>query len=538
MPMKRIVAPIMLIVLGGMLLIQLPLAIADRSTSYEWFDPIIDVRTILLEDYVLDPDAQAMQEATIRGLLDSLDDPYTVYVPPAQERNFNKELRGQYVGIGAEVRIVDDMLTIVTPLDDSPSLEAGVRAGDIFLAIEDVETAGRPIDESIELLLGEPDTPVRVRVRHLDGSDEELVITRRHIVTPTVKGVQRDGRAWRYCVDPETRVMYVRISQFNDSTAADLRKLLEQLQAQGMQGLVLDLRDNPGGALDSALRVSNLFLDGGLIVTVRDRDGNGPSYNADDQGTLPDFPMVVLANGQSASASEIVSGALQASGRAHVLGTRTYGKGSVQEVRELEYDRGTLKYTAAHYHLSNGRNIHRHPGNAEWGVDPSPGMVIPMDEQEQVDRIEARREHEIIRDNNSTAPECVGIDWIVDVLRDEQLARAVEAIDARLAGKPWPEFSDLDSQITAIEQQLQEESLRRAYLLDQVDRTEDRIAQLQDMEQEAGTDDDWPEQSSLAGGTITLRSSEGQIIGTYRIEGGNVALALETLELERVEEEE
>ena len=156
MRIKKTIGPLLLIMLFGALLVQLPLAIADRSSAYEWFDPIVDVRHLLVERFVDQPDATAMQKAMIQAMIRTLDDPYTVYVPPERERDFNKELRGTYVGIGAQVDQVDGFLTIVTPMDDSPALTAGVRAGDIVLEIDGVSTFEREMNDSIKRLSGKP----------------------------------------------------------------------------------------------------------------------------------------------------------------------------------------------------------------------------------------------------------------------------------------------------------------------------------------------------------------------------------------------
>ncbi len=193
MQLKKILCSVCLIGFFGALLVPLPPAAAQRGGEYEWIDPIVVLRRILLDGYYEQPDEEAIQQAMLAAMVSVLDDPYTVYVPPAAEVEFNKAMRGTYVGIGAEIDIVDDYLTIVSPLEDSPALGAGVKAGDIVLEIEGASTIDRSIDECIGTLLGEPGTPVSIRVRHLDGTEEALTIERREIVTPTVKGVQRVG---------------------------------------------------------------------------------------------------------------------------------------------------------------------------------------------------------------------------------------------------------------------------------------------------------------------------------------------------------
>jgi len=169
---KKVVAPTLFAALIASLLIQLPLAIAARSTDYEWIDPIVDVRRILLDSFVRQPDELEMQRAMIEAMVSTVDDPYTVFVSPEQEAEFNKSLRGTYVGIGAEVRIIDDYLTIVTPMDDSPTLEAGIEAGDVILKIDGESTFQKSVEECIDLLMGEPGTSVPLLVRRVDGVEE------------------------------------------------------------------------------------------------------------------------------------------------------------------------------------------------------------------------------------------------------------------------------------------------------------------------------------------------------------------------------
>jgi carboxyl-terminal processing protease len=478
-----------------------------------------------------------MQESMISGMLEALDDPYTVYVPYEETDDFNKELRGEYVGIGAEVNIIDDYLTIVSPMDGSPALKAGVMAGDVVLEIGGESTFGLSIEECIDRLMGEPSTNVTIRVRHLDGTEEDLVVTRQRIVTQTVKGLRRFGEEWDYCIDAELGLFYVRVTQFNASTIRELRDVLDELQTNGLNGVVLDLRDNPGGALPSAVAMADMFLESGDVVTVRSRDGEDRTFSATPNGTLPEFPMIVIVNSASASASEIVAGALQDNGRAIVLGTRTFGKGSVQEVRKLPFNRGTLKFTSAHYFRPSGRNIHRLPDSAVWGVDPDPGFVVAITDEAYIDMFRARRDFEIIRETDGEEPPCADAAWIRDKLLDEQLATAVEALRTRVRGNDWPAAGEDDSTLVAFGQELNRAMERRMRLLERLDELEIRIGELQHLASDAGRTPLLPEDVELTSGTITLRDKYGNLIGTFRIEGGNVELALESLDLEPLADE-
>ena len=541
MRIKRVVAPSLLAVLVAALLIQLPMAIADRAFGYDVFDPVIDIRHILMEQFV-DPeklDDQAMRLAMIEGMIETLDDPHTMYVPPAEHAEFEKELRGTYVGIGCEVNLVNDYLTIISPMDGSPALEAGIMAGDIVLEIEGQSTFKIPIQECIDKLMGEPGTPVRIKVRHLDGVEQTYEIKRGKIITRTVKGIRRDGESWNYCIDGALGLAYLRVTQFNNATVDELKSALEKTQQRGLNGMVLDLRDNPGGELISAVQMADLFLTEGTVVSIRPRPGRGEpaTFTAQRAGTLPDFPMMVLINGQSASASEIVAGALQENGRAKVMGTRSFGKGSVQEVRELEYNRGTLKYTTAHYHLPSGRNINRAEDSVVWGVDPDPGMVVPVSDDKYIEMFRARRDFEVIRPANGDTAKCVTSDWIRASLKDEQLARAVETLASCVQTGSWPAVSQQDSGQVAFDLELTRTLKHRGELIEALERVEERIGELNKLSTEAGKTPLLPTDVSVIDGTLTVRDKQGNTIGTFKIQGGDIELALESLDLTPVAEE-
>jgi carboxyl-terminal processing protease len=538
---KKVVAPSLLVVLSAALLIQLPLAIADRASGYDVFDPIIDVRHILVDQFV-DPEKlndEEMRVAMIEGMIETLDDPHTMYVPPAEHADFEKELRGTYVGIGCEVNIVNDYLTIVSPMDGSPALEAGIMAGDIVLEIEGHSTLKLPIQECIDKLMGEPGTPVRIKVRHLDGNEQTYDIKRGKIITRTVKGIRRDGENWNYCIDGDLGLAYIRVTQFNNASVEEFRTALDKVQQRGLNGLVLDLRDNPGGELNGAVQMADLFLTEGTVVSIRPRPGRGEPvvFTAQRAGTLPDFPMIVLVNGQSASASEIVAGALQENGRAKVMGARSFGKGSVQEVRELEYNRGTLKFTTAHYHLPSGRNINRAEDSVVWGVDPDPGMVVPVSDDQYIEMFRARRDFEVIRASNGDSAKCVASQWIRDTLKDEQLAKAVETLSACVQTGSWPAVTQQDSGVVAFDLELSRTLKHRGELIEALDRLEQRIGELNKLSAEAGKTPLLPPDVSVVDGTLTIRDKQGNVVGTYKIQGGDIELALETLDLKPLVEE-
>lgn len=539
---KNVLAPMLLVLLFGAVLIRLPVALADRTSDYSWFNPIIDTRRILLDRFVEEIDEDAMQLAILRAMTESVDDPYTVYVPPADEETFQKDLTGTYVGIGAEVNMIDGYLTIITPMPDSPALEAGVLPGDIVLEIEGESTYGLAVEECINRLLGAEGTEVEIRVRHLDGQEADLTVTRRRIIHRTVRGIQRLDDGWDHWLDRDAGIGYVRITQFIDrrngelTTAGEVENAVRALLDDGMNGLVVDLRDNPGGSLDSAIQVADLFLQSGTIVAVRSpRTGEGRSWDANARGTLPQVPMVIIVNQASASASEIVAGALRDNDRARILGMRTFGKGSVQEVRPLPDHEGTLKYTTAYYYLPSGRNLHRKPDSTEWGVDPHPGLVVAMTDEAYVEMMRRRRPFEVLGQSEGDTAQWSSIEWLRNEVRDEQLAGALQALQTHLAGEPWPTIGDEDSGAVAVAQDLQRYSEARNRILEQLAEIDNRIQDLRTAGDAVGVERLLPEEADPRDGVLTLRDREGHVIGQYRVMGGDVERALGALRLEPVD---
>ncbi len=525
------------ILIGILALMPLPAlpavqAATPRPSDYEWFDPVILVRRILLDSFTDQPDEELMQQAMIEAMVATLNDPYTLYVPAAQEAEFNKVLRGTYVGIGAEVNVTDGFLSIVSPLEDSPALEAGLQAGDIVLEIDGKGTNDRSIDESIQLLLGEPGTPVAIRVRHLDGTEETLSINRQQIVTRTVKGVRRVGSGWDYWLDEPRAIGYMRISQFLDETPHGLREALEALRGRGLRGLILDLRGNPGGELGVAIDTADLFLAEGPIVSVQGRSRRPQSWQARAEGTVGDFPIVVLVNRFSASASEIVAGALQDNHRAKVLGTRTFGKGSVQEVHELPYGEGSLKVTTGHYFLPSGRNISRSENTEVWGVDPDPGYVVEMSDEAYREMFLTRHAYEVIRagaeaDRGGFSDPA----WVRESLHDPQLAAGIEALQGFLDSGTWPRVGGDSAVLPALQHRLSAQMRLRDLLMDQLAQVEENLSVLNDLADDAGRVALLPAGTDLEGGSIALSDREGRPVAEFKVLGGNVEEALRALRL-------
>jgi carboxyl-terminal processing protease len=451
--MRRLLAPILLTILLASLLLRLPGAMTERAETLERLDPLIESRRILREAYAGPIDDPAALEAAVAGYVRALGDPFTEYVPPADQESFDRDLRGEYAGIGAEVNMLDGRFTIISPMPGSPALAAGLRAGDVIVSVAGEPVAGLSADEVIDRLLGPPGTEVTVGVER-DGRDlGPRRITRRRIVAPTVRGLVRAGEGWDWCLDAAAGIRYARITQFNAATATELAAAMAEAgsrpaDARPIRGLVLDLRDNPGGDLATAIEVADLFLDSGVIVQVVPREGPRRTAEATPAGDiLAGVPIVVLINGSSASAAEIVAGALGEAGRALVVGSRTYGKGSVQEVRSLDTAGGTLKFTVAQWRLASDRPLQRRADSETWGVDPTAGWSVPLTDAERLETFERRRTLEAIRQSDEEflagggTARCRSIDWVREHLGDRQLIVAAEALTARITSGDWPERS-------------------------------------------------------------------------------------------------
>lgn len=301
--------------------------------------------------YVEEVDQTALVHGAIRGMAATLD-PHTTFLDPEEYRLLTADTQGRFAGIGVEISVRDGWLVVLSVFPGGPAAEAGLRPGDRFLRIEGRDARDMRIQESVRLMRGEPGTRVSVAIRREgEAEDIELTLTRAVIdVSPVEAHLLPD------------RVLYLRVRAFQDDTTSELRAALDRalLEAEprgGLAGILLDLRDNPGGLLRESVSMCDEFLGGGVIVSTRARGGRVlQEYVAHRRGTRPPWPMVVLINAHTASAAEIVAGALQDHERALLVGTRSFGKGSVQNVVELP-DGSALKLTIARYYTPSGRSI-------------------------------------------------------------------------------------------------------------------------------------------------------------------------------------
>jgi carboxyl-terminal processing protease len=319
----------------------------DRNT-YRNLKTFTEILDMVEKNYVEPVDSDKIIQGAINGMMKSLD-PHSSYMNAEMYKELEVETRGSFGGIGIEITILKDVLTVVSPIEDTPAYNAGVKAGDQILRIDGKSTKDITILEAVSKLRGPRDTKVTITVfREGMAKPRDITITRSIIKIRSVR-----SRIY------EEHIGYVRISSFQERTGDDLKKALREIEAKArpLKGIVIDMRNNPGGLLNQSVEVSDAFLKTGTIVSTRGRSKSMESKSsAKDEGDEPTCPIVVLVNEGTASAAEIVAGALQDNGRALVLGTQTFGKGSVQTVMPLEGG-AAVKLTTARYYTPNGRSI-------------------------------------------------------------------------------------------------------------------------------------------------------------------------------------
>jgi carboxyl-terminal processing protease len=397
--------------------------------DYELLRSLVDVMDQIERNYVdRGVTREQLLEAAIRGMIKELD-PHSNYVAPSEATAFRASIDQKFGGIGLMVGVQNRILTVTSPIVGSPAYKAGVQAGDQIVEIEGKSALGMSIDQAVERLKGEPGTEVSFAIQRPSTSERKVIKVKREIVQlETVLGASRDGAAWNYVLNPKSNIGYIRVTAFSQETAGQLQRVLRRLNRDGMRGLILDLRFNPGGLLTSAVEISDMFLkEGDEIVTVKNRVGKDERKVASRSSKFHGFPMVVLVNRFSASASEVVSACLQDHKRAVIVGERTWGKASVQTVSPLEGG-GALKLTTASYHRPNGKNIHRgeHAKESdEWGVIPNDGFMVKLSDDEMSELFSTLRERDIIHAKGQKPKES---DFV-----DKQLQKAIEHLTTQLA---------------------------------------------------------------------------------------------------------
>jgi len=361
---------------------------------------------LIKSQYVTDPDDETLVDGAIRGMLNALDE-HSMYLTAQEFKDMQDDTRGEFGGLGIEISMRDGQLTVVAPIEDTPAFKAGIRSGDVIAFIEDKPTSKMNLMEAVKMMRGKPGTKVNVRLKRAGVSDLiSKEVTRAIIQSRSVTSeLKEDG------------IGMVRVRNFSERTSREVKESINDFRKELQKGntdlraIILDLRSNPGGLLQQAVEVADLFLQEGMIVYTQGRDKDRISRSfASAAGTEPDYPMVVLINRGSASASEIVAGALQDQKRARVIGMNSFGKASVQHVIPLE-DGSGVKLTVAHYYTPSGRQIH------EEGIAPDQKVRGPFDPPEDG---EEPKEPIAERDED-------------EEIDDVQLKAAMEYLSSRLA---------------------------------------------------------------------------------------------------------
>lgn len=421
------------IVLAGALFVSGALvtrSLAVGPDGYESLETFANILAIVRQNYVDEVKTQELVDGAIKGMLGSLD-PHSAYLTEELYKDLQTETQGRFGGLGIEVTVRDGILTVVSPIEDTPAARVGIQPGDQIFKIEDELTKDMGLIGAVKRLRGPTGSSVNISVRR-KGSNKLLNFK---IVRDVIK--IRSVRSYEL----KPGFVYVRLAQFQENSAADLRAALDKGGPQDgkVKGLILDLRNNPGGLLNQAVKVSDLFLDSGLIVYTDGRLAHQKQkFSANKKGTWTEFPMVVLVNSGSASASEIVAGALQDHKRAIVLGTQTFGKGSVQTILPLN-DRSALRLTTAKYFTPNGRSIQAK------GIEPDIIMEQSAPAAERTTDLRDQLREENLpghlenpgSDTPQNAESSVDEDVTQRILQDPQVKRALELL------KGWEVFKQL-----------------------------------------------------------------------------------------------
>jgi len=414
---------------------------------YELLQLFVDTLDQVERNYVKDISRRELMEAAIEGMLTKLDQ-HSNYIAPEDVERFRSEVEAEFTGVGIQISIQQGRLTVVSPLVGTPAYRAGIKPGDQILEIDGEDTKGITVDEAVKRVKGRVGTTVTMTVKHAAGGETEMIeLKREKVRVETVLGDRRgDDDGWDFMFDPEKKIGYVRVSSFSRHTVEELQDAMTQLSDKEVKGLILDLRFNPGGLLSAAIAVSDMYLTDGKIVSTEGRNVKARSWSAKARDTYGGFPMAVLVNRYSASASEVVSAALQDHERAVVVGERTYGKASVQNIVELESGRSALKLTTAGYLRPSGKNIHKFDGATEedeWGVKPNDGFEVKLNGAEMAQLLSYQRERVLLKEDSDDAPESRS-------QVDRQFQKAIEYISGQLAGKET-ESEEADEKAAASE---------------------------------------------------------------------------------------
>lgn len=324
------------------------------------YDLLFQVRDALLAKYDGEIDDNVLLESAIKGMTQSLKDPYTVFMNASEYKSFVEQSEGHFVGIGAHLGIKDDKVTVVSPIEGSPAEEAGLKSGDVILKVDGTDITEPNVEKTVSMIKGEQGKPVTLTIARANSKEIDITIVRDVIKVVSVRGEIIDGN-----------IGYIQISSFDEDVAKNFKEKIVELKNKGMKGMILDLRGNPGGFLGEAVNVASQFIPKGEVVTYTvDKYGNKQESKSIG-GEAEGMPLVILIDGGSASASEVVTGALRDYGAGTIIGTTSFGKGVVQQLIEFKDGNGGLKVTTSKYYTPNGENIHK------IGIKPDVEVTIP-----------------------------------------------------------------------------------------------------------------------------------------------------------------
>jgi len=405
------------VVFGLMTVFILPStpSISQSSTNDETYRQLSlfgDAFQLIRDDYVEEVDDKTLISNAINGMLSALD-PHSNYLPDDDFKKMQERTRGEFGGLGIEITMEDGYVKVVSPIDDTPAFNAGVQAGDLIVQIAGQDVLGMTLSEAVELMRGPVGSDIDITIRRKDDQFIDITLTRDVI---KMRSVRHESYG---------KVGYIRITTFSEQTTPGLEKAVAELQAEhgnDLQGVILDLRNNPGGLLREAVSVSDAFLEKGEIVSTRGRQGNQNSrYFAKSGDLLDGLPLVILINSGSASASEIVAGALKDHKRAVIMGTRSFGKGSVQSIIPMP-GHGAIRITTARYYTPSGVSIQ------STGIAPDIDVELAVVENLETgavreEDLRGHLENNAEGQSNTPAEEDESVN-----LRDYQLARAIDLI--------------------------------------------------------------------------------------------------------------
>lgn len=341
--------------------------------TYQQIKLVVDVLQHIREQYVEDVDQKKLIYGAAAGMARALD-PFSQFMEPDDHKEMKTETQGQFGGLGIRIAVRDGWLTVITPMPETPAYRLGILPGDKIVKIEGDITQGLGVEDAVKRLRGKPGTKVSISVlREGEKEPRDFTITREVIKILSVRSTLLDGK-----------IGYVKLNEFIETSEDDMHKALKSLTDQGMSSLILDLRNDPGGLLTAAVDVSKLFIgDSKIIVYTQGRSQPRQDFFADSKAPYGDLPIAVLVNGGSASASEIVTGALQDHKRAVIIGSETFGKGSVQSVIPLD-DGSALRLTVAKYYTPSGRSIHRDEKTKKGGITPDIVIAVTKETESKL----------------------------------------------------------------------------------------------------------------------------------------------------------